>query len=133
MIVKNNEEIKIGVYVCDCGINIAGVIDVPALTEYAKTLPNVALAKEYKFMCSSIGQEMIKEDIEAGLINRVIVAACSPRMHEQTFRMVVKEVGVNEFLFEMANIREHATWVNLDDPEGAFKIAKDHVRMAVAK
>ncbi len=130
---KNNEEIKIGVYVCDCGINIAGVIDVPALTEYAKTLPNVSLAKEYKFMCSSIGQEMIKEDIEAGLINRVIVAACSPRMHEPTFRMVVKEVGVNEFLFEMANIREHATWVNLDDPEGAFKIAKDHVRMAVAK
>jgi heterodisulfide reductase subunit A len=104
---NNNDEIKIGVYVCHCGINIAGVINTTTLTEYAKTLPNVALAREYKFMCSSIGQDMIKEDIEAELINRVIVAACSPRMHEPTFRTVIKEAGLNEFLFEQANIREH--------------------------
>jgi heterodisulfide reductase subunit A len=130
---NNNDEIKIGVYVCHCGINIAGVINTTTLTEYAKTLPNVALAREYKFMCSSIGQDMIKEDIEAELINRVIVAACSPRMHEPTFRTVIKEAGLNEFLFEQANIREHASWVNLGDPDGALAIAKDHIRMAVAK
>ncbi len=131
--INTDEEIKIGIYVCHCGINIAGVIDTTTLTEYAKTLPNVSLSKEYTFMCSSIGQEMIKEDINKGLINRVVVAACSPRMHEPTFRTVVREAGLNEFLFEQANIREHASWVNLNDSEGALKIAKDHVRMAVAK
>jgi len=124
---------RIGVYVCHCGINIAGVVDVVKLKEYASTLPDVVLAREYKFMCSDNGQKMIKEDIEAGLINRVVVAACSPRMHEPTFRLTCKEAGLNQFLFEQANIREHATWVNMQDPEGAYDIAKDHIRMAVAK
>ena len=76
---------------------------------------------------------MIKDDIEAGLINRVVVAACSPRMHEPTFRLTCREAGLNQFLFEQANIREHVTWVNMKDPEGAFEVAKDHIRMAVAK
>ena len=124
---------KIGVYVCHCGINIAGVVDVYALKDYALTLPDVVLAREYKFMCSDNGQNLIKEDIEAGLINRVVVAACSPRMHEPTFRLVCKEAGLNQFLFEQANIREHATWVNMNDTEGAYQIAQDHIRMAVAK
>ncbi len=127
------EEPKIGVYICWCGINIGGVVDVPKLAEYAKTLPNVVISKEYKFMCSDIGQNMIKEDIEAGNINRVIVAACSPRMHEPTFRRCCQEAGLNQFLFEQANIREHCTWVNMRDVPGATKIAKDHIRMAVAK
>lgn len=124
---------KVGVYVCWCGNNIGGVVDVPLLVEYAKRLPNVVIAKEYKFMCSDIGQNMIKEDIEAGKINRVVVAACSPRMHEHTFRICCKEASLNQFLFEQANIREHCTWVNMRDVPGATKIAKDHIRMAIEK
>jgi heterodisulfide reductase subunit A len=131
--VTAKERPQIGVYVCHCGINIAGVVDVVKLKDYALTLPDVVLAREYKFMCSDNGQKMIKDDIEAGLINRVVVAACSPRMHEPTFRLTCKEAGLNQFLFEQANIREHATWVNMQDPEGAYDIAKDHIRMAVAK
>jgi len=127
------EDIKIGVYICHCGINIGGIVDIPKLIEYSKTLPEVVIAKEYKFMCSDIGQNMIKDDIKAGSVNRVIVASCSPRMHEPTFRRTCEEAGLNQFLFEMANIREHCTWVNLYDSEGAYEIAKDHIRMAVAK
>ena len=127
------KEVKIGVYICHCGINIGGIVSVPDLIEYSKTLPNVVIAREYKFMCSDIGQNIIKEDIQNELVDRVIVASCSPRMHEPTFRRVCEEAGLNQFLFEMANIREHCTWVNLYDSEGAFEIAKDHIRMAVAK
>ncbi len=133
IVVTGYEKPKVGVYVCHCGVNIAGVIPPEHLVEYAKTLPDVAVVKDYKFMCSDNGQQLIKEDIEAGLINRVVVAACSPRMHEPTFRLVCKEAGLNQFLFEQANIREHATWVNMYDSEGAEEIAKDHIRMAVAK
>jgi heterodisulfide reductase subunit A len=130
----NNSEIpKIGVYICWCGINIGGVVDVPKLCEYTETLPNVTFAKEYKFMCSDIGQSMIMDDIKGGTINRVVVASCSPRMHEQTFRRACREAGLNQFLFEQANIREHCTWVTMDDVPGATKIAKDHIRMAIAK
>jgi heterodisulfide reductase subunit A len=124
---------NVGVYICHCGINIAGVINVNDLTAYAKTLPNVAVARNYKFMCSENGQSLIQKDIQEGIVNRVVVAACSPRMHENTFRLTCKEAGLNQFLFEQANIREHATWVSIKDPEGALDIAKDHVRMAVAK
>ncbi|MBN1800002.1 MAG: CoB--CoM heterodisulfide reductase iron-sulfur subunit A family protein [Candidatus Lokiarchaeota archaeon] len=131
--VTGKETPKIGVYVCHCGINIGGVVSVPDLVEYAKTLPNVEVAREYKFFCSDNGQEIIKKDIEEGLINRVVVAACSPRMHEPTFRLVCKEAGLNQFLFEQANIREHATWVNMRDQKGAYDIAKDHIKMAIAK
>jgi heterodisulfide reductase subunit A len=130
---SGRETPRIGVYVCWCGINIGGVVDVPKLCEYAKTLPNVVLASEYKFMCSDIGQNMIMDDIKAGKINRVVVASCSPRMHEQTFRRACQDAGLNQFLFEQANIREHCTWVNMTDVPGATKIAKDHIRMAVAK
>ncbi|MHA1762535.1 MAG: 4Fe-4S binding protein [Promethearchaeota archaeon] len=133
IVISGKEKPRIGVYICHCGMNIAGVVDPKKLAEYAKSLPGVVLAKDYKFMCSDNGQQLIKEDIEAGLINRVVVAACSPRMHEPTFRLVCKEAGLNQFLFEQANIREHATWVNMYEPEGAEKISKDHIRMAVAK
>jgi heterodisulfide reductase subunit A len=131
--ITGNERPRIGVYICHCGINIGGVVSVPDLMEYAKTLPNVEIAQEYKFFCSDVGQKMIKEDIEAGKVNRVVVAACSPRMHEPTFRIACKEAGLNQFLFEMANIREHSTWVHMKEPEGAYETAKDHIRMAIAK
>ncbi len=124
---------RIGVYICWCGVNIGGVVDVPKLCEYSEKLPNVVLASEYKFMCSDIGQNMIMEDIREGKINRVVVASCSPRMHEQTFRRACSEAGLNQFLFEQANIREHCTWVSMNDVPGATRIAQDHIRMAVAK
>ncbi len=131
--ITGNEKPKIGIYVCHCGINIGGVVSVPDLVEYAKTLPDVSVGREYKFFCSDVGQKMIKEDIEAGLVNRVVVAACSPRMHEPTFRIACKEAGLNQFLFEMANIREHSTWVHMKEPEGAYEVAKDHIRLAISK
>jgi len=131
--ITGNEKPKIGIYVCHCGVNIGGVVSVPDLVEYAKTLPNVEVGREYKFFCSDVGQKMIKEDIEAGLVNRVVVAACSPRMHEPTFRIACKEAGLNQFLFEMANIREHSTWVHMKEPEGAYEVAKDHIRLAISK
>ena len=130
---ETTEEPKIGVYVCHCGINIGGVIDVPLLEEYAASLPNVKIAKEYKYFCSDPGQEMIQKDIKENDINRVVVAACSPRLHEPTFRRCIKEAGLNPFLFEFANIREHDSWVHMNEPEAATEKAKDLIRMAVAK
>ena len=127
------EEPKIGVFVCHCGINIAGVVDVDQLAEFAMTLPYVVMAENYKFYCSDNGQQQIKDAIKSGKINRVVVTACSPRMHEPTFRMACAEAGLNPFYFAQANIREHATWVNMKDKEGADRIAKDHIRMQVAK
>jgi heterodisulfide reductase subunit A len=127
------EEVRIGLYICNCGINIGGVIQMDEMIEFGKTLPNVTLCKQYKFYCSDNGQAEIAKDIKDGLINRVVVAACSPRMHEPTFRRVLKESGLNPFYFAQANIREHATWVNMYDHEGAQRIAKDHIRMQVAK
>jgi len=128
-----SEEPKVGVYLCHCGKNIADVIDIEAVKQASTNLPNVVLVKEYKFMCSKTGQELIAQDIKDGTINRVVVAACSPLMHEATFRRVLTENGLNEFYFEQANVREHASWVSMNNPKGATEIAKDHVRMAVAK
>ena len=133
IIVTGNERAKIGVYICHCGVNIGGVVSIPDLIKYSLTLPNVEIAQEYKFFCSEVGQNMIKKDIQSGLINRVLVAACSPRMHETTFRLVLKEAGLNQFLYEQANIREHATWVHMKEPENAHEKAKDLIRMSVAK
>ncbi len=124
---------RIGVYICHCGTNIAGVVDVEAVKRYAEKLPGVVVAKTYPYMCSEPGQNLIKEDIEAGLVDRVVVAACSPRLHEPTFRRVLKEAGLNPYLFEMANIREHCSWVHMREPGKATEKAKDIVRMAVAK
>src|SRR5690606_9905363 len=104
-----------------------------AVEEYAATLPNVVEAKEYKYFCSDPGQEMIQKDIKEKGINRVVVAACSPRLHEPTFRRCIREAGLNPFLFDFANIREHDSWVHMDEPEAATEEAKDLVRMAVAK
>lgn len=133
---ENNEisdELRIGVFVCHCGTNIAGVINPEKLAEYASTLPDVVYATDYRFMCSDPGQDLIKEKIEEENLNRVIVAACSPRMHESTFRRVCREGGLNQFLFVQSNIREQDTWVHMREPEKAFRIAQDHIRIAIGK
>ena len=131
--IETSEEPKIGVYVCHCGINIGGVVDIEAVKNYAATLPNVVVAEEYKYFCSDPGQEKIQNDIKEKGLNRVVVAACSPRLHEPTFRRCVAEAGLNPFLFEFANLREQDSWVHMDEPEAATEKAKDLTRMAVAK
>ncbi|MDD5960282.1 MAG: 4Fe-4S binding protein [Methanobrevibacter wolinii] len=130
---NENEELRIGVYVCHCGVNIAAAVDVEAVAEYAGTLPDVVVAKDYKYMCSDPGQSLIQEDIKKYNLNRVVVGACSPRLHEPTFRRCVEEAGLNRYLFEFANLREHDSWVHMNEPEAATEKAKDLVRMAIAK
>ncbi len=127
------EELRIGVFVCHCGLNIAGVLDIKALVEYARTLPNVVYVKDNRYTCAEPGQEEIKKAAKELGLNRVVVAACSPRMHEFTFRRVVSDVGLNGFLFEMANIREFSSWCHSSTPEDATEKAKDLIKMAVAK
>ncbi|MDI6690379.1 MAG: CoB-CoM heterodisulfide reductase HdrA2 [Candidatus Bathyarchaeota archaeon] len=126
-------EIRIGVYVCHCGLNIAGSVDCKEVAKYAATLPHVVLAKDNRYTCSDQGQEMIKKDIKEHRLNRVVVASCSPRLHEPTFRKTCEDAGLNKYLFEMANIREQCSWVHLYDRKAATEKAKDLVKMAVAK
>lgn len=130
---KRNEKIRIGVYVCHCGLNIAGSVDCAEVANYAKSLPNVVLAQDNSYTCSDQGQAGIKKDVEEQKLNRVVVASCSPRLHEPTFRKTCEEAGLNKYLFEMANIREHCSWVHLYDRQAATEKAKDLVKMAVAK
>ena len=130
--VNLNEEPRIGVYICHCGLNIAATVDVEKVAEFAKKLPNVVVSRHYVFMCSEPGQELILNDIKEHKLNRVVVAACSPSMHEPTFRSVLERAGLNKYLLEMANIREHCSWVH-HDREVATEKAKDLVAMAVAK
>ncbi|MBE6493240.1 MAG: CoB--CoM heterodisulfide reductase iron-sulfur subunit A family protein [Methanosphaera stadtmanae] len=127
------EEIRMGVYVCHCGVNIGGVVDCASVAEYANSLPDVVVAREYKYTCSDPGQEMIQEDIKELNLNRVVVAACSPRLHEPTFRRCVQEAGLNPYLFEFVNLREQDSWVHGDNPAEATSKAKDLVRMGIAK
>jgi len=124
---------RIGVYVCHCGLNIAGVVDVEKVTEYAKTLPNVVAAKHYTYMCSEPGQRLIQDDIKAHKLDRVVIATCSPRMHEETFRRAVAEAGLNPYLTEIVNLREHVSWAHTHEPEKATEKAKALVRMGVAR
>jgi len=127
------EEPHIGVFICQCGINIGGVVNVPEVTEYAKTLPYVTHAEDNLYTCSEAGLTAIKEAIKQHNLNRVVVASCTPRTHEPLFRAACKEAGLNAYLFEMANIREHVSWVHPHEPDKATQKAKDIVRMAVAK
>jgi len=128
---EGREESRIGVYICHCGTNIAGVVDVEDVAKFTSTLPNIVVAKDYLYMCSAPAQAMIKDDVQKHKLNRVVVASCSPRMHEPTFRKVCEESGLNPYLFEMANIREQCSWVHPDQPEKATRKAKDLVRMSV--
>lgn len=125
-------EPKIGVYLCHCGTNIAGTVDVEAVTKFAATLPNVAIARNYMYMCSDPGQELIRQDIKELGLNRIVVAACSPNLHERTYRRVCQESGLNPYLFVMANIREHCSWVT-EDRAAATEKAKALVSAAVRR
>ncbi|WP_027363195.1 FAD-dependent oxidoreductase [Desulfospira joergensenii] len=124
---------RVGVFVCNCGINIGGIADVPEVRDYAATLPNVVHVEDNLFTCSQDTQDKIKEVILEKDINRVVVASCSPRTHEPLFQETIREAGLNKYLFEMANIRDQNTWVHMNNPDLATKKAKDLVSMAVAK
>ena len=124
---------RIGVFVCHCGLNIAGAVDCEEVAEYASKLPDVVLSEDYKYMCSEPGQQLIKDAINESRLNRVVVASCSPKLHEPTFRAVLEEAGLNSYLFEMANIREQCSWVHFREPEKANKKAENLVKIAVAK
>lgn len=128
-----SEDVRVGVYICHCGINIASVVDVEEVTREAAKLPNVVVARNYVYMCSQPGQSLIREDIRKLGVNRVVVASCSPRMHEPTYQRVLEEEGLNPYFFEMANIREQVSWAHMLDPASATEKAKDLVRMAVAR
>jgi heterodisulfide reductase subunit A len=127
------EETRIGVFVCHCGTNIGGSLDVPKLREYAETLPGVVYAEDNLYTCSETGLRQIKNGIKEHNLNRVVVASCTPRTHEPTFRSACKEAGLNPFLFEFVNIREQCSWVHMKDKEKAQEKAKDLIRMGVAK
>jgi len=130
---KPEEELRIGVYICHCGTNIAGVIDPAEVAEWASHLPGVVRATDTLYACADSGQTLIKEDIKKYNLNRVVVSACSVRMHENTFRGAVSEAGLNPFLMEMANIREQCTWAHGHDKAGALEKAKDLTAAAIAK
>jgi heterodisulfide reductase subunit A len=121
---------RVGVYVCQCGTNIASVVDVKAVVAFASCLPGVVIARQYTYMCSDPGQALIQDDIRRENLNRVVVASCTPLMHEGTFRKACAEAGLNPFLFQMANIREHCAWVSLD-PRAATEKAEALVSAAV--
>ena len=124
---------RIGVFVCNCGINIGGVVRVPEVVEYAKSLPNVVYVEENLFTCSQDTQDKMTAIIEKEALNRIVIAACTPRTHETLFQETLINAGLNKYLLEMANIRNHDSWVHANNPEAATQKAKDLVRMAVAK
>lgn len=124
---------RIGVFVCHCGVNIGSVVNVPEVVEYAETLPNVVYSEGNLYSCSSEGLGKIKEAIKKHQLNRVVVASCTPRTHEPLFRSACEEANLNKYLFHMANIREHCSWVHPKDPKKATEKAKDIIKMAVAK
>lgn len=130
---KLEKEPRIGVIVCRCGTNIGGVVDVPKVVEYASKLPNVVIAREEMYSCADDTQARIKEMIKDNNLNRFVVAACTPRTHEPLFQQTCQEAGLNPWLFEFANIREHCSWIHHDEPEKATIKAQDLVRQAVSK
>ncbi len=124
---------RIGVYVCHCGANIAGSVDCAAVADYAATLPDVVVARHDGYSCSQTGQTLIKDDIAEFGLDRVVVASCSPRLHEPTFRQCIADAGLNPYLLEMANLREQCAWVHSNDKPAATEKAKDLVKSAVAR
>ncbi len=129
----SQEEPRVGVYVCHCGANIGRIVDVPSAVEYAKTLPNVVHSDESLFICSTEAAAMLAKDIQEKGLNRVVVAACTPRTHEPLFRDTLREAGINQYYYDMANIREHCSWVHSKEKEEATRKAKEIIRMAVAR
>ncbi len=129
----NDDGLRVGVFVCECGKNIAGSLDCQKVSDYAATLPDVACSVVNKYTCAEPGQQEIKRYIKEQNLNRVVVASCTPRMHEPTFRNCVSEAGLNPYLMEMANIREHVSWAHINDWDAATQKAMDSVRIAVAR
>lgn len=127
------QDLRIGVFVCDCGSNIAGAVDTEVVREYAAALPNVVVAVRNKYTCADPGQQQIQRTIREHNLNRVVVASCSPSSYEPIFRQCIEEAGLNRYLLEMANIREHCSWVTPNDREAATRKAKDIVNVAVAR
>jgi heterodisulfide reductase subunit A len=128
----NLSKVRTGVYICHCGTNIASVVDVNSVVNYANNLAGVELVRDYAYMCSNPGQDLIKQDIKEYKLNRTVVASCTPLMHESTFRKACSEGGLNPFQFQMANIREHCSWVISDKTQATIK-AKSLVSAAVAR
>ncbi|HTY37313.1 MAG TPA: NAD(P)-binding protein [Bacteroidota bacterium] len=129
---NGNGQVKIGVYICHCGVNISATVNVEQVREFIEKAPNVVIARDYKFMCSDPGQDLIKQDIKNLGVNRVVVASCSPLMHELTFRLAAESAGLNRYLVQIANIREHCSWVH-DDKEKATQKAIALVNAAVRR
>jgi len=129
---QKTPEVRIGFFICHCGVNISSTVNVAEVRDYIANLPNVILSQDYKFMCSDPGQDLIKDAIKNHKLNRIVVSACSPLMHELTFRNACEKAGINRFLFQMANIREHCAWVHNDKKKATLK-AKAHARAAVAR
>lgn len=127
------EALRIGVYVCHCGLNIAQSVDCESVAAAAAKLPDVSVAKGIGYACSEPGQREIREDIEEHDLNRIVVASCSPRLHEPTFRQMLQAAGLNPYLLEMANLREQCSWVHMHDKDAATAKAYDLVKMAVAR
>jgi heterodisulfide reductase subunit A2 len=130
---SKNGELRVGVFVCDCGLNIAGAVDCEAVARYAESLPDVICVVRNKYTCADPGQNEIKAAIGKHRLNRVVVGSCTPRQHEPTFRQCVLEAGLNPYLMEMANLREHCSWVHPGDRAGATWKAQDLIASAVAK
>jgi len=128
----NLSKVKTGVYICHCGTNIAATVDVSDVADFARNLEGVTVARDYAYMCSDPGQDLIKQDIREHGLNRVVVASCSPLMHEPTFRRVCEEANLNPFFFQMANIREQCSWV-IDDRQKATEKARSLVAAAVRR
>ena len=128
-----SDDLRIGVFVCECGRNIAGTVDCEAVRAHAAALPDVVIAQRNRYTCSDPGQQEIKRAVAEHALNRVVVASCSPRLHEPTFRACLAQAGLNPYLLDMANIREQCSWVHQGDPVGATRKAADAVTMAVAR
>ena len=124
---------RIGVYVCHCGLNIAQTVDCPKVAEMATNLDHVVISKDIGYACSEPGQKQIRDDILENDLDRIVMASCSPRLHEPTFRQMMEAAGLNPFMLEMANLREQCSWVHMAEPEAATQKALDLVKMAVSR
>ncbi len=129
----SDETLRIGVFVCDCGLNIAGTVDTEEVARFAAELPDVTTVVRNRYTCADPGQNEIKKAVAEHDLNRVVVASCTPKIHESTFRQCVAEAGLNPYLMEMANIREHCSWVHMQDRAAATEKAKDLVGSAVGR
>jgi len=130
---QNPDEIRIGVFPCDCGVNIAGILDMDALAAYSRTLPNVLVAERYLSLCTTSGADFIRKFVDEHQLNRVVVAACTPKTHEPVFRAVLQDCGLDPSYLEFVNIREHVSFVHQKDRLKALDMAKEQIRAGVAR